>query len=477
MPEAISSKLLNQFTAIVGEKNILDSGDDLTHYTHENRGYVIGRTPMVIKPKTREEVAQILKLASETGTPIVPQGGHTGHMGGGVPISGINSIVVSTERMNKVRDIDLSANTLTVEAGVILETIQDLAAQNNRLFPLSLGSQGSCMIGGNISTNAGGTGVLAFGNTRDLVMGLEVVLPDGEIWDGLNKLRKNNTGYDLKNLFIGAEGTLGIVTAAVLKLFPAPAGKEVAWAGFASTLKALDFLQLAKSRAGNQLTAFELIPRIGIEFLLKNFDNFSDPLEQPCPWYGLIEISSGRSEDDARSLTENIFSDALEKGIIEDAVLASNIAQQKLFWKMREDLPLSQHPEGASIAHDISVPIGKVPELMERGEALVTNVVPGARMVAFGHLGDGNIHFNFSSPVGTEREQYMTNRKAVNEVVYRLVLELGGSISAEHGIGLFKKDVLEQTKSPVELAMMRQIKNCFDPRGIMNPGKVLNMPQ
>jgi len=469
----ISPELLGQFAAIVGDTNVLSINDDLTHYTHENRGYVVGETPMVVKPKTREEVAGLLKLASETGTGVVPQGGHTGHMGGGVPIAGRNSIVISTERMNKFLDIDLVANTLTVEAGMVLENIQILATKNDRLFPLSLGSQGSCMIGGNISTNAGGTGVLAYGNTRELVMGLEVVLPNGEIWDGLNKLRKNNTGYDLKNLFIGAEGTLGIITAAVLKLFAAPVGREVAWAGFFSTRNALKFFQLAKAKSGNQLTAFELVPRIGIEFLLNNFDKFADPLEHPYPWYGLVELSSGRSVEDARLLTEDIFTEGMESKIVEDAVLAANIAQQQLFWRMREDLPLSQYPEGGSISHDISVPTGKVPELIERGEKLVLAHVRGARMVAFGHLGDGNIHLNFTSPVGMAREEYMKQREKVNQIVYDLVLELGGSFSAEHGIGLFKMDMLEQTKSPVEMAMMRQIKHVFDPKGIMNPGKVL----
>lgn len=473
MTDELSKELLQKFVAIVGEKNALGSGDDLTHYTHENRGYVVGGTQLVLKPGTTQEVSDIMKLASASGTAIVPQGGHTGHMGGGVPLGELHSIVVSMQRMNSIIDIDLAGNTLSVQAGVILESIQNLAAENDRLFPLSLGAQGSCQIGGNISTNAGGTGVLAFGNTRDLVMGLEVVLPNGEIWEGLNRLRKNNTGYDLKNLFIGAEGTLGIVTAAVLKLFPAPVGREVVWAGFSSPQHALDFLQLAKAGAGNQLTAFELVPRIGMEYLLRHFGKFSDPLENPHQWYGLIEISSGRSIADARLLTENIFSEAIEREYVEDAVLASNIAQQKLFWQMREDLPNSQRPEGASIAHDISVPLDKVPELIARGGPLVEAIVPDTRMVAFGHMGDGNIHFNFSKPIGMDDEAYMTFRELVNAAVYELVLELDGSVSAEHGIGLFKRDVLEKVKSPVEMAMMRQIKQMFDPKGIMNPGKVL----
>ena len=473
----LSQSLVDHFTLIVGSKHVLGEADDLTHYTHENRGYVIGETSLVLKPDCKEQVSAIMKLASKTNTPIVPQGGHTGHMGGGVPLPETGSIVVSLARMNKVIEIDLVGNTLCVEAGVILETIQNLAADNDRLFPLSLGAQGSCMIGGNVSTNAGGTGVLAYGNTRDLVMGLEVVLPNGEIWNGLNTLRKNNTGYDLKNLFIGAEGTLGIVTAVVLKLMPAPAAREVAWAGFSSPQKALDFFLTARGKAGNQLTAFELVPRIGIDFLTRHFDQFSDPLNEVHPWYGLIEISSGRSSDDARGLTEEIFAQGLEDGDVLDAVLASNLSQQKLFWHMRDDLSLSQRPEGASIAHDISVPLVKIPELIKRGEKLVTAIVPEARMMAFGHLGDGNIHYNFTKPVGMEDVDYLEFREEINQTVYNLVIELGGSISAEHGIGLFKRDSLVKIKSQVEMDMMRQIKRSFDPDNIMNPDKVLKVDQ
>ncbi len=466
-------ELLQKFAAIVGIGNTLGSNDDLTHYTRENRGYVVGETQMVLKPGTTAEVSGILRLANETRTPIVPQGGHTGHMGGGVPLADTPSIVVSTARMNKVLDIDLAGNTISVQAGVILETLQNIAADNDRLFPLALGAQGSCQIGGNISTNAGGTGVLAYGNMRDLVMGLEVVLPNGDIWNGLNQLRKNNTGYDLKNLFIGAEGTLGIVTSAVLKLFPAPAGREVAWAGFPSVEAALEFFNVARVKVGNQLTAFELIPRIGIEYLLRHFPKYPDPLEDDHKWYALVEISSGRSIEEARQMCEEVFSAGVALECVADGVLATSIAQQKLFWQMREDLPNSQRPEGASIAHDISVPLDKIPELIARGEPLVTTIVPGARMVAFGHLGDGNIHFNFSKPVDMEDAAYMKNRERVNRAVFELVTELGGSISAEHGIGLFKRDYLVSVKSPVEMEMMRQIKESFDPVGIMNPGKVL----
>ena len=316
-------------------------------------------------------------------------------------------------------------------------------------------------------------GYLPFGNTRDLVLGLEVVLANGDIWSNLNKLRKNNTGYDLKNLFVGAEGTLGIVTGAVIKLFPAPLGREVAWAGFNTTGQALEFLDYAKNKSGSQLTAFELVPRRGIEFLVRHIDGVQDPMAEPHNWYGLIEISSLRSADDARQLTEEIFAAGLDQRLLDDAVLAASLAQQKLFWKMREELPHSQRPEGASIAHDISVPVSKVPELIERGEKLVKTIIPDVRMVAFGHLGDGNIHFNFTSPEGMDRDEYMAYRGQVNKCVYDLVRELEGSISAEHGIGLFKLDLMKETKPAVELDMMRSIKSVLDPNNIMNPGKVI----
>ena len=469
----LSPELLQRFVRIVGEKNALGANDDLAHYVNETRGIFKGATPLVLKPASTAEVSSILMVANETRTPIVPQGGHTGHVAGGLPDESGTQIVLATERMNTIREIDPAGNTMTVEAGVILQTIQEKAAEHDRLFPLSLGAQGSCQIGGNISTNAGGTGVLAYGNTRALVLGVEAVLPNGAIWNGLRKLKKDNTGYDLKDLFIGAEGTLGIVTAAVLKLFPAPAGKEIAWAGLKSPAAALKFLEIAQGKAGNSLTAFELVPRRGIEFLTKHFPKYPDPLASAHPWYVMAEISSGRSAEDARELTEDIFSAAFEHDVVQDAVLAGSLAQQAAFWGMREDLSLAQRPEGASIAHDISVPVHAIPELISRGEKAVLEIVPTARMMAFGHLGDGNIHFNFSQPTDMEKEAYLAHRSAVNEAVYSLVLELGGSISAEHGIGRLKRDLMARTKDPVELTLMRQIKQTLDPHGIMNPGKVV----
>ena len=469
----LAEGLIERFASIVGERHALRPPEDLSHYNLENRGIVTGNTPLVLLPGSTEEVAGIVRLAAETGTAIVPQGGHTGHAAGGVPSEHANEIVVALGRMNRIRDIDLLGSTMTVDAGVVLEKIQEAADAHDRLFPLALGSQGSCQIGGNISTNAGGTGVLAYGNTRALVLGIEAVLPSGEIWHGLRRLKKDNTGYDLRDLFIGAEGTLGIVTGAVLKLFPKPRGREVAFAGLASPEAALGFLNAALEMAGNQVTAFELIPRIGIEFLNRHFPRHGEPLASTHAWHVLFELSSGRSQEDARQLTEAIFERAIGDGLIEDAALAGSIAQQRNFWGMRENLPHSQRPEGASIAHDISVPVHRVPELIRRGEKAVRAIVPGARMVAFGHLGDGNIHFNFSQPTDMDRETWLGYRKAVNEAVYDLVIELDGSISAEHGIGKLKRDLLARVKSPVEMAMMRAIKKAIDPKGIMNPGKVL----
>ncbi len=468
-----SSELIDRFVAVVGESHALRADADQSHYTDENRGIVAGRTPVVLKPGSTEQVSQILSLASETRTPIVPQGGHTGHVGAGAPSPAGDEIVVSLERMNRIVDIDTTGNTVTAQAGVVLETLQNAASDAGRLFPLSLAAQGSCMIGGNISTNAGGTGVLAYGNMRDLVLGLEVVLPSGEIWDGLNRLRKNNTGYDLKHLFIGAEGTLGIVTTAVLKLFAAPKDRQVAFVALASPDDALAFFEDARAAAGQQLTAFELIPRIGMEFVVRHHADFRELFTEPHPWYALVEISSVRSAEEARGLAEEVLSAGLETGRIRDAVIAESLAQREVFWAMRERLPPTQKLEGASIAHDISVPLNQIPTLLKRGETLIAKIAPGARMVAFGHMGDGNIHFNFSQPVDMDTEAYLRARGEVNQAVYDLVGELGGSISAEHGIGLFKVERLARIKPPVEMAMMRSVKRVLDPLGIMNPGKVL----
>ncbi len=473
MTTGLPDELLARFRDIVGASNSLGEKDDLTRYTHENRDIYVGTTPLVLKPANTNEVAAIMKLAHQSGTAIIPQGGHTGHAAGAVPDEVGNQIVVSLERMNNIRDIDLEGNTAIVEAGVVLQSLQEMADRHERLFPLALASQGSCQIGGNISTNAGGVGVISHGNTRDMILGLEVVTPQGEIWDGLRRLKKDNTGYDLRDLFIGAEGTLGIITAAVVKLFPKPRGRIAAFAGMVSPKAALTLLQLALEKAGKSVTGFEFMPRLGIEAVLNHFPVHKDPLSAPHPWYVLMEISSGRSEADAIELAQSILAEALENGTIADAVVSQNEAQRNAFWAIRETMPSSQKFEGGSIKNDVSVPVHLVPDFLRRADKAIAGYMPQARVFSFGHMGDGNIHYNISQPKGGDTPAFLAHRERINEVVNEVVLSLNGSISAEHGIGKLKRDLLAKTKSGVEMEMMRAIKKALDPKGIMNPGKVV----
>lgn len=471
---SLTASLIERFAAIVGPGNALTEPSDTQGFTQEHRELYHASTPLVLRPGTTQEVAEILKLATETGIAIIPQGGNTGLTGGQVPLAdGPPAIILSLTRMNRILDIDAVGGTMTVEAGVVLQTIQEAAEKVGKLFPLSLGAEGSCQIGGNLSTNAGGTAVLAYGNTRQLCLGLEVVLPTGEVWTALRKLKKDNTGYDLRDLFIGAEGTLGVITAAVLKLFPMPAGRQVAIAGLKSPEAALELFRRAETLAGGALTAFELMARIGVEFTARHIDGVRDPFAEPHGWYALIEISSNLSEEAARDQMEHLLSAALEDGIAEDAVLAQNETQARDFWHTREALSWAQKPEGGSIKHDISVPVAAIPTFLAQAEPLVQEVVPGARIVAFGHLGDGNIHYNISQPVGADREAFLAHWDAVSAKVHALALSFGGSISAEHGIGQMKRDELAAIRAPIEIDLMQRIKAAFDPAGIMNPGKVL----
>jgi FAD/FMN-containing dehydrogenase len=466
--------LLARFAAITGSANALTPDRfDLTHYTHENRKIVVGRTPLVLRPASTAEVAAIVRLAAETRTPLVPQGGHTGHAGGGVPDESGKQVVVSLERMNVIRDLDVLGNTITAEAGVVLQRLREAAEAAGRLFPVAISSEGSCQVGGTISTNAGGTGVIAHGNMREQVLGLEVVLPSGEVWNGLRRLKKDNTGYAMKQLFIGAEGTLGIITAAVLRLLPLPKGREVAWAAVPSPSHALELLNRALDLAGGGVTAFELIHRTPLEFVLRNAPGSRDPLPQRQEWQVLVEICSGRSADDARAITETLFASAIEDGLVVDAVVAESAAQRNALWKLRDDMGPAQWPEGVSIKHDVSVPVHRLPEFLERGARVVAEAAPDARLVAFGHMGDGNIHFNVSQPSGSEGDAFRAMEPAISGAVHALVIELGGSVSAEHGIGRLKRKLLHATKSPVEMEMMRAIKRALDPQGIMNPGKIV----
>ncbi|HEY6629967.1 MAG TPA: FAD-binding oxidoreductase [Rhizobiaceae bacterium] len=470
---SIDATLLDRFAAIVGDAHALRAEADIAPYLRELRGLWRGQTPLVLKPGSVEEVSRILKLATETKTPIVPQGGNTGLVGGQVPHAAGNEIVVSLSRLNRVREIDTLSNTVTAEAGVVLEALHRTVDAVDRMFPLSLASQGSCQIGGNLSSNAGGTAVLAYGNTRELCLGVEVVLPTGEVFDDLRKLKKDNTGYDLKNLFIGAEGTLGIITAAVLKIFPKPRGREVGWAGVSSPEAALALFGLASDLAGGNLTAFELIGKEPLDFSLRFTGNARTPLAGEWPWHVLVEISSGRSAEDARGLIETILSEGLEKGLAGDAAIAESIGQANAFWALRENISEAQKPEGASIKHDISIPIASVPEFIARAAVAVESVSPGARVVCFGHMGDGNLHYNVSQPVGADPQAFLALYRSMHQAVHDIVRDLNGSISAEHGIGQLKRDELLATAPPVGIDLMRRVKAAFDPAGIMNPGKVL----
>jgi FAD/FMN-containing dehydrogenase len=469
----IDPGILARFVEIVGARYAVRDPAEIQQYVTERRGLYPGRSPLVLRPGGVEEVSRIMKLATETRTSIVPQGGNTGLVGGQMPDRSGGEIVLSLSRLNRIREIDPDANTITAEAGVVLEALQKAADKAGRLFPLSLAAQGSCQIGGNLSTNAGGTGVLAYGNTRELCLGLEVVLPTGEVLDDLRKLKKDNTGYDLKNLFIGAEGTLGVITAAVLKLFPKPKGREVAWVGLGSPDDALALFNLATEKTGSGLTAFELIASIALDFAARHIPGMVRPLEGDWPWYVLMEVSSGRSPEDARDIIEGVLAEGLDRQLAGDAVIALNLAQGSAFWRIREGIPEAQIPEGASIKHDISVPVSAIPKFIERASRVVASVSPGARVVCFGHMGDGNLHYNISQPVGDDPKVFLGLYRTMNKAVHDVVRELDGSISAEHGIGQLKRDELIATAPPIAIDLMRRVKASFDPAGIMNPGKVI----
>lgn len=463
--------LVPRIAAVIGAQNVLTAEADVAPHLVEWRDLFRGACACVARPGSTEEVAAVVRIAAELGAPVVPQGGNTGLVGGQIPFD-TASVVLSLQRMTRVRALDPSSNALIVEAGMTLKAVQEAADAADRLFPLSLASEGSCTIGGNIGANAGGTAVLAYGNTRDLVLGLEVVLSDGRVWDGLRTLRKDNTGYDLKNLFIGSEGTLGIVTAAALKLFARPKAVETAMIGLATPEAMLALLNRAQARAGRMLTTFEFVPAIGIEFVTRHAPGTRDPFAEHHPWVVLMELTSG-TEGSLRPVIEGILEGALEDGEALDAVLAESLDQRKALWKLREDLSEVQRFEGGSIKHDVAVPVARVPEFLHRATAAVEEMVPGCRVVPFGHLGDGNVHFNVSQPIGADRAAYIAGWEAMNDRVHAIVADLGGSISAEHGIGFLKKDLLPGVKSDVEMELMRAIKRTLDPHGVLNPGKVL----
>jgi D-lactate dehydrogenase (cytochrome) len=462
-------ELIAKFRAIVGDKYAVTDAADIAPYVTEERDLFHGRSPLVLRPGSTAEVSAICKLATEHRIALVPQGGNTGLVGGQTPHNG--EVVISLRRLDKIREVDAASNTMTCEAGVVLQVAQQRASAVDRLFPLSLGAEGSCTIGGNLSTNAGGTAALAYGVAREMALGLEVVLADGRILNGLSKLKKDNTGYNLRNLFIGAEGTLGIITAATLKLFPKPRAVETAYVGLKSPAQALKLLSIAQNEAAGSLTSFELLADIAVDFSIRHGIDIRDPLTSKHPWYVLMELSSSR--DDARDALESILAKGMEDGIVDDAVIAANLSQRAAFWKLRDEMSAAQKPEGGSIKHDISVPVAAVPAFIEEANAAVVKLIPGLRPVPFGHLGDGNIHYNVSQPIGGRPADFLARWHEVNEVVFAIVKRMGGSISAEHGIGVLKRDELPAVKDKVAIELMRGIKAMLDPLGIMNPGKVL----
>lgn len=466
------SDLKSRFAAIVGDTNVITG--DFAAYANDWRKKYFGKPLLVVRPGSVEEVAAVVKLCAETKTPIVPQAGNTGLVGGGVPDESGTEVIISVARMTKVIEVDTINNTMTVEAGCILQTLQETAASHDRLFPLSLAAEGSCRIGGNISTNAGGVQVLRYGNTRELVMGLEVVLPSGEIWNGLRGLRKDNTGYDLKHLFIGAEGTLGVITKAVLKLFPAPRSTQTVFIGLQSPQKAMDLLSYMKGTLGDRITAFELISNFGLSLVTKHFPQLKAPLPQEFPWFVLSDISDSRDAQALAADVEVALGEAIEQGIIMDCAIAKNETEGKRMWELRENMTESQVHEGRSIKHDVSIPISKIAEFITAADAALEAAYPGVRPITFGHVGDGNLHYNVAHPLASFTEpNWPKELDRVNLIVHDTTAKFNGSISAEHGIGQLKREEIKRYKTPLELGVMKSIKAALDPQNIMNPGKVI----
>ncbi|MDB5735575.1 MAG: linked oxidase domain protein [Alphaproteobacteria bacterium] len=465
-----SEETMHRLKDAVGEKGFSQDPAEIAPHLEEWRSKYKGSTPLLLKPATAAEVSSILRICNETGTPIVTQGGNTGLVGGQIPLHG--EVLLSTKRLNRIRAVDESGATMTVEAGVTLAQVQQAADEKHFLFPLRLASEGSCTIGGNIATNAGGTHVLRYGMTRALVLGLEVVLANGTVLEMLRALHKDNSGYDIKQNFIGSEGTLGVVTAATLRLFPRPDVAVVAFAAVPSPAAAVALLGAMQARTGGLLSAFELIPRIALDFVTRHIAGTRDPLAAPSPWYVLMEATGGR-EANLSATFESALADAVENGLASDAVVAASEAQAAALWKLRESISESQKREGASIKHDISVPVAAIPDFIARATPAVQALVPGARAVSFGHLGDGNLHFNFNSAHTGDDPAFLAQWDEVQQCVHDIVKEFGGSISAEHGIGAMKVAQLPRYKSHAELDAMRAIKTAFDPRGILNPGKLI----
>ncbi|MFO1024227.1 MAG: FAD-binding oxidoreductase [Acetobacteraceae bacterium] len=473
MPDTVTPSVLDSIRAIVGDRGLLTDPSDTAPYSEDWRRLYRGRTQAVVRPGSTAELAAVVRLCARTGTAIVPQGGNTSMVGGAVPAEDGSEIIISTARLNRVRAIDPVDLTMTIESGVTLKAAQLAAAEAGCLLPLSISSEGSAQIGGVLAVNAGGNNTVRYGNARDLVLGLEVVLPDGEIWNGLRRLRKDNTGYCLRQLFVGSEGTLGIITASVLKLAPAPREIAVALCGVATVDAALSLFTRFQAHDAASISAFELMSGLGIEFVLKHIPGATLPLESPAPFYVLVELATPRPNAGLRAMLESVLEDALGESIVLDAAIAESDAQRAAIWKLREEHSEAQKREGASVKNDVSVPVSKVPAFIHEATAACAALIPGVRAVPFGHMGDGNIHFNLEQPVDADPKWFLEQDHPIMDTVNEVVRKYDGSFSAEHGIGKLKPYMMPDWRGGAELALMQRIKAAIDPAGIMNPGKVL----
>ena len=473
-PDALQQAALETLKTVVTDRDWSTDQDVLDPHLSDWRGLFKGQAQLLLRPRSTAEVAQILKICNDAKLPVVPQGGNTGQCGGQTPSQTGNAVLLSLANMNQVRSLEADNFTMTAEAGCILSDLQDAAQNADRYFPLSLAAEGSCMLGGNLSTNAGGTNVLKYGNARELVLGLEVVLPDGEIIDGLRGLRKDNTGYDLKQLFLGAEGTLGVITAAVLKLHPRPRDIRAAYCAIRDVDAAVELLTRARDASGDRVETFELVPRTLVDLVLETIPDCQDPMSSRHEQHVLLELISARPDDASLDqLMEDILGQAMEDGLVLDAVICQNEAQRQNLWKIRENAAEAQKVEGASVKHDISVPVSRIAEFYSRAHRAALEIEPNLRLIGFGHVGDGNLHYNMQQPKGADGDAFLAKKTAINRAVHDVVVEMNGSISAEHGIGRLKRDELAHYKSPVELKLMHQLKRAIDPNGIMNPGVLL----
>lgn len=467
------NELLDRLRQIVGPQGLLTEPEDTAAYALEHRGNYPGKALAVVRPGNTEEVSQVIRACAQSGVRLIPQGGNTGLVGGSTPDESGQEIVLSLTRMNRIRDVNPQDNTMTVEAGCILQNVQEAAAAHNRLFPLTLGSEGTATIGGNLSTNAGGDQVIRYGNTREQALGLEVVLADGRVWNGLSSLRKDNTGYDLKHLFIGGEGTLGIITAATLKIYPVPRQQATAWIAINNPADAVSLLAFLRESLGDRVTAFEIMARETVNLVLMHFPDMREPLLQAAPWVILAEVSETSLRVPLQEELEFVLAEAMEKNMVLDVALAASEQQSRAMWDIRSHVPEAQRKDGPSMKHDISVPISSIADFVAAAGPAMDAIIPGIRCITFGHVGDGNLHFNQSKPDSISREAFLARQEAIHEVVHETAARFHGSISAEHGIGRQKQDILIRYKDPVAISLMYEIKKAFDPGNTLNPGRLL----